>query len=298
MKVKIPASCANLGPGFDTLGLAVSIYNTVEINSSSEFSIEVLGEGKDVLPRNKDNLVYRSIKRFSEHFNCQLPNFSLRLENNIPLSRGLGSSAAAIVGGLMAANQFCKAGKSKKDIFSLACQIEGHPDNVAASLVGGLTISFKKDRGLFDYQKVKLARNWQPLILISSQRLSTEAARQVLPNNLTYSQTVFNLSRLALLVNALSSGDLSRMPIALEDQIHQPYRQDLIKGYGDLISICRQNQLIGPVISGAGPSLLGFVTQDQGKNILNKLKKAIARSSLNYLAKLVEVDTIGAQLLP
>jgi homoserine kinase len=298
VKVKIPASCANLGPGFDTLGLAVSIYNTVEINSSSEFSIEVLGEGKDVLPRNKDNLVYRSIKRFSEHFNCQLPNFSLRLENNIPLSRGLGSSAAAIVGGLMAANQFCKAGKSKKDIFSLACQIEGHPDNIAASLVGGLTISFKKDRGLFDYQKVKLARNWQPLILISSQRLSTEAARQVLPNNLTYSQTVFNLSRLALLVNALSSGDLSRMPIALEDQIHQPYRRDLIKGYGDLISICRQNQLIGPVISGAGPSLLGFVTQDQGKNILNKLKKAIARSSLNYLAKLVEVDTIGAQLLP
>ncbi|HHW41962.1 MAG TPA: homoserine kinase [Syntrophomonadaceae bacterium] len=257
--VRVPATTANLGPGFDALGMALKLYNTVELEETggSGFHIEVTGEGEDLLPRDADNLVARTIEKVFRRVNSSLQGWRVRLDNKIPLQRGLGSSAAAIVGGLLAANAVAGSPFSREELLAQAIEIEGHPDNVAAALLGGIVAVAEQD-GKYYYTNFTPPQELVIYAVIPNFTLSTKAARGVLPELVPMKDVVFNLGRVALLTSALKDGDWDLLTVALKDRIHQPYRSRLIPGMTEAFEAAEKAGAYGAVLSGAGPTLIAF----------------------------------------
>lgn len=261
--VRVPATTANLGPGFDALGMAVGLDIDLEFMVVSEEPVEVVteikGEGGDYLPRNASNMIYRSAQELASYLNCELPPLTMRVTNRIPLSRGLGSSASAIVGGLYCANLVLGSPVDNGTILKLATKIEGHPDNVAPALFGGLVVS------TMDGDDVRYARLEPPeglvlIVAIPSFPLSTHAARGALPGMLMFSDAVYNISRSSLLVAALGQGRFDLLRCAMDDKIHQPYRKKLVPGMDDVFNAALAAGAHGVALSGAGPSLIAFAS--------------------------------------
>lgn len=296
MIIKVPASSANLGPGFDCLGLALDLFNLVEIAKADDFSIEIEGEGAGSLSLEiNNNLFFKAFFAYFHQINKKPVPVRVKLINNIPLARGLGSSAATIVAGLVAACYLAKQKLNKEELFNLAVTLEGHADNVAAALFGGLVLTYQNNKG-YVVKNLSFNSKIGTVVIIPEQKLKTKQARQVLPKQISLKEAVFNLSRIVLLITALAEADFKLLSQAVEDKIHQPYRFHLIDGYKAIEKIAQKIGLPALVISGAGPSLLAFCAKPERQRFKEKLEQEFKLANLNYEVKVVQMTTTGAKL--
>ena len=261
VRVTVPATTANLGPGFDTLGLALALYDTltVTVRDKPGLVIDVEGNGANEVPRDETHLVYRAIAHTFASVGRDVPPLHLQAHNVIPHGRGLGSSAAAIVSGIVAAQGLLadEVEFSDVELLRLATELEGHPDNVAPALFGCLTIAWMESDGP-KYKKLLVHRGVSPLVLVPSHEMSTELARSLQPASVPHEDAVFNVSRSALLVAALTQSP-ELLLAATEDKLHQNYRAGAMPETDRLITLLR-NAGYPAVVSGAGPSILVLAT--------------------------------------
>ncbi|GGD54689.1 homoserine kinase [Paenibacillus nasutitermitis] len=278
--VKVPASTANLGPGFDTLGMALSLYSWIEMSvpRTGETVIDLVGDGWAGIPLDKSNLIYKVAQLVFAEAGVEVRELYIAMYSDIPLTRGLGSSATAIVGALAAANALIGSPLSDDRLFQIATKLEGHPDNVGASLFGGIVVS------AWDGKRAEMVRlephsDLEVLVAIPAFQLSTEKARDALPSQIVRTDAVFNVASSSLLVAALASGNLELLGYAMRDRIHQPYRAALIPGMTEILDKATDYGALGAALSGAGPTLLALVDT-------NSLRKAeLERFLVRTLAK-------------
>jgi len=266
IKLKIPATTANFGSGFDVFGAALKLYNEIEITATSDkrqaSSFEIIGEGSDSLPKNEKNIIWQAMKLVFKK--CQLPtiNCQQKFTNNIPLARGLGSSAAARLGGLMAANILCDGKLSNDEIICMATQLEGHPDNVVPALSGGLCVCNYDGKNV-KYAKFKMPDDLKAVLCIPDFELSTDRARKILPKKVSHKDAVFNLSRVAMFISAIVQKKYEFLSLAMEDKLHQPYRKKLIPGLDDVFKGAKNAGALGVCISGSGPTIIALVSEEK-----------------------------------
>jgi len=297
IQVTIPASTTNLGPGFDVLGMALKLYNTVEMGLSAfGLRIQIEGEGADVLARDKDNLVYRAARLVFEHLGEQPPPMSIRLINHIPLARGLGSSGTAAIGGMMAANAISGAGLTRNDILRMAAEMDGHPDNVAASIFGGVVIASLDEPGQdVAYMKFLPPKPIDVVVVVPDFQLLTSDARAILPMSVDLHKAVFNIGRSSLLVAALATGDFTLLGIATDDRLHQPYREKLIPGMSDVFMAAKSvGEDVAVALSGAGPSIVAFCTGSNSDRVGESMNQAYLRHNINSRVMILNIDKEGA----
>ncbi|HYP14440.1 MAG TPA: homoserine kinase, partial [Bryobacteraceae bacterium] len=255
--LRVPASSANLGPGFDTLGLALSVYLECHFRVSDELRIRVSGRDTDCIPATADNLIWQTALRVAADVGMELPPIDLHITNNVPLGKGLGSSAAALTAGVIIADQLLGLGWKPLRILDEAARIEGHPDNVAACVLGSIVASAIDSGGVARAVRLEMPDRYEVAVIVPDFMLPTKEARAVLPAAYSRADTIFNIQRAALLVAALATGTTSAFPTALEDRLHQPYRAKLIPWLDEILRL-RAPGLLGCALSGAGPSILVF----------------------------------------
>ncbi|HHT63367.1 MAG: homoserine kinase [Bacillota bacterium] len=296
LKVRIPATSGNLGPGFDTIGMAFRLYNYITFEVLAEgLEIEVSGEGAEEISRGEDNIVYQAAKKVFDKVNYHPSGLRIKLENNIPIARGMGSSASIIGGGMLLANEISGAYLSKDEIFKMAVEMEGHPDNIAPAIFGGMTISVVGiDR--VDCLKIEPPKELHGIFAIPDFQLSTMTARKVIPVMIDRSDAVFNISRSSLMVGALMNGDLNLFGKMMEDRLHQPYRMSLIPGMQDVFNQAKERGALSVAISGAGPTLIAFVTGD-GTEVAEAMVKAFKKHGISAKTLDLYPDVQGAVLV-
>lgn len=281
VRVKVPASTANLGPGFDSLGMALNLYAWIDMAISDETAIHLIGDQMNGIPTDKSNLIYKVAQMVFEQAGVSHPELDITMYSDIPLTRGLGSSASAIVGALAGANALIGNKLTQYELFQIASRLEKHPDNVGASLFGGIVVAF------WDGEKAESIRiepdaNLEVLVAIPAFQLATEKARSVMPKQVAMKDAVFNLSHSSLLVAALSTGNLGMIRHAMKDALHQPYRAELIPGMKTLLEQAENHGALGVALSGAGPTMLALVDarSDQKEELEAFLKGTLAKEGI------------------
>jgi homoserine kinase len=290
--VRIPASSANLGPGFDALGLALTLHNEVTAREAPSVSVAVEGEGAGKVPTGEPNVVARAVRAAYEAVGRPFPGCALSCVNRIPLARGLGSSAAAWVGGLLAGNALLGSPLDRAAILTLAARAEGHPDNVAAALYGGLTVSCSGPNGTIGVA-LPVPEQLRWVVLIPEITSATAEARAVLPPTVPRLDAVFNVQRVALLLASLQANRADGLRLALEDRLHEPYRLSLFPWMPEVAAAARQAGALGCVLSGAGPSLLAVVATDADA-VCRAMEAALRRAGMGGVARALGVDGQGA----
>ena len=257
MNVRIPASSANLGPGFDALGLALAIYLNCRFERSGKLSIRAAGRDAGQISTGEDNLIWQTALAVAKDVGETLPPITLEIENDIPLGKGLGSSAAALTAGVVIADHMLGLHWKPHRILDEAARIEGHPDNVAACVLGSIVAAAIDAGGVARAVRLELPASYGVVVVVPDFVLRTSEARSVLPDCYSRQDALFNVQRSALLVAALSTGTTSAFPAAFEDRLHQPYRYPLVPGLEEMVKL-RAPGLLGCALSGAGPSILVF----------------------------------------
>lgn len=293
---RVPATSANLGPGFDCLGLALDLWNETSFSLTGQgLSIEVHGEGQDTLPAEKNNLIIQAAARVYETIAVDFPSdFAIRCSNRIPLSSGLGSSAAAVLTGLMGANTLAGNPLSEMEIFHLAMELEGHPDNISAALYGGLTLSMM-DNGSSTIKQLD-CHPFDLIVILPEVSLSTQDARDALPKQVDLGDAVFNASHTALTIDALRSGNLPLLRQAMQDRVHQPYRLPLISGAAEALTAA-QNCGAAAALSGAGPSVIAF-SKGNRDELAEQMQTAFADKGIRSRTFKLTLATSGAEPFP
>lgn len=299
IRVRVPGTSANCGPGFDAIGVACTIYNDLELTLKGEegIAVEVEGEGADNIPRDERNIVLRAIRTILKRANLEdeVKGFCVRMKNHIPLSRGLGSSAAAIVAGLKAANALIGNRFSRRELLQMATNIEGHPDNVAPAIFGGFTISVVT-RGRVECFSLMPRMPLKLVVAVPEFPLSTKLARSVLPEQVNMKDAVYNVSRAALLVAALTKGQPRFLRNAFADALHQPYREKLIPGMKDVFRAARRSGALGASLSGAGPCLIAYTLENE-EAVGQAMVEAFANHEVEARALQLSLDAHGARVL-
>ncbi len=303
VKVRVPATSANLGPGFDSIGLALQIYNelTLSVAAGLQPTVEVVGEGAASLPRDGSHLSLRAADSLFKAAGLKPPTWNLHQSNRIPPGSGLGSSAAAIVGGLYAANTFLPDPFSRERLLELAIELEGHPDNVAPALYGGMVISCRGCGRWHTFHDAPFP-GLRLLLALPDLTLSTSEARRVLPKQVPRSDAVFNTGRAAALTAALLTGNEEPLSWATEDRLHQPYRCPLIPGAEAALAAARRAGASGAAISGAGPSIIAFWFERgeadlRAGNVAAALEDAFTGAGIRCRVISTAVDNNGVTLL-
>ncbi|MDU2242119.1 MAG: homoserine kinase [Paenibacillus sp.] len=263
VRVKVPASTANLGPGFDTLGMALNLYSWIEMKPAASTVFRLHGGNLEGLPTDKSNLVYQVAQSVFAEAGVILPELEISMKSDIPLTRGLGSSASAIVGALFAANLLIGEPLSQAKLFDMATALEKHPDNVGASLFGGI-ITAVWDGSHADVLRIEPPADLEVLVAIPDFQLSTSKAREALPKQISLQDAVYNVSRTSLLTAALAAGRLDLISAAMRDRLHQPYRASLVPGMARILEEATAHGALGAALSGAGPTLLCLTDRRQG----------------------------------
>lgn len=292
-----------MGPCFDSAGMALALYNEVHVLSGNEcdfdepFRIESKSgidpriEAEQTIPLGETNLIYKTIKWFAAQYKCELPRFLLRQIDRIPLARGLGSSAACIVSGLLIADRLCGTELSREELLNMAVQLEGHPDNVAPAFLGEMVVGAVDGRR-FEYLQIPLPDELEFIVLIPDFPLPTEEARRVLPASYSREQAVFNASRAALLVGSLMSGRFDVLATAMRDQLHQPYRSRLIHGMDGILGAAERAGAYGGFLSGAGPTIM--VISRRGDAVAAELERYSATLGSYWHISSIAPDRTGA----
>ncbi len=255
--VRVPASSANLGPGFDALGLALGIYLTCRFQLSDALSVRVEGRDAASISTGPDNLIWQTAVTVAKNLHLKMPPIELHIQNDIPLAKGMGSSAAALTAGVIIADQLLGLRWKPLRILDEAARLEGHPDNVAPCTLGSIVASAIDSGGVTRSIRLDLPRRFGLAVVVPDFDLPTHKARAVLPSGYSREDAVFNVQRASLLVAALATGTVSAFPAALEDRFHQPYREALVPGLREILKL-RAPGLLGCALSGAGPSILVF----------------------------------------
>jgi homoserine kinase len=255
--VRVPASSANLGPGFDALGLALNIFLECRFRKSDRLSITASGRDVDCISTGEDNLIWQTALTVARDTDLELPPIELEIHNGIPLGKGLGSSAAALTAGVVIADHLLELHWKPLRILDEAAKIEGHPDNVAACVLGSIVASAIDSGGVARAVRLELPNRYGVAVIVPDFVLPTSKARAVLPETYSKQDAIFNVQRSALLIAALATGSTSAFPTALEDRMHQPYRAKLVPGLEEVLKL-RAPGLLGCTLSGAGPSILVF----------------------------------------
>lgn len=290
---RIPASTTNLGPGFDVLGLALQLYSTVELEETeSGKEVIICGIDTDKIPSSSENISLQAAERIFERSGNQLKGLRLVLTNGIPAVRGLGGSGTAILGGLLTANTLCGEPFSQTELLNFAAEFDGHPDNVAASLLGSLVVSVMK-AGEVHTLKLDCGTDLHVVVAIPDFALSTKEARQVLPKTVALKDAIYNVSHSSLLVAAVATGNFDMLSLAMNDRLHQPYRSRLIRGFDDVAEAATQAGALSVALSGAGPSIAAYCTTAM-HNVAEKMSQAFARHQVACDVKILPIDTIGA----
>jgi homoserine kinase len=291
--IRIPATTANLGPGFDALGMALNLFNRLEVERIPHgLEIATTGEGAGRLPADDSNLAYRAFRRVYERLNESPPAVRMTSENRVPLSRGLGSSAAAVVGGLVASNELSGRRLTRDELLLLATEMEGHPDNVAPALFGGFTVACMAE-GQVAWARLEPPPGLWAVVAIPEREVPTKDARAVLPVMVPRRDAVLNVGRTALLVAAFATGELANLRLAMEDRLHEPYRAALIPGMMEALAAARAAGALGASLSGAGSTLLALAT-DRFEAIGAAMVAALAAHGLRSRALTLVPDLEGA----
>lgn len=306
VKVSVPATSANLGPGFDTLGVALGIRDTIEMEETGidDVVIEVEGAGSGMLENPEHNMVYQAAQRLFARLGYQPNGLHIRERVCIPVARGMGSSAAAIVGGLVAANALVeqmtgRPGLSRQELLDMAVEIEGHPDNVTPAMVGGFTVSCLNEQGRPLYVRFSPPRGLQAVIVIPEVQIGgkkTEASRGVLPAQVSMKDAVYNLNRTALLVAAIAQGRTDLLRTAMQDRLHQPYRASLVPGLRSVFQAALEAGAKGVALSGAGPSVLAFVEGD-AEPVVRAMEGAFQWAGSDARSLVADLSSEGVRVL-
>ncbi len=275
IQIRIPATTANLGPGFDCLGIALDIFNEVTVAPAPSLSITVQGEGTGQISLRQDNLVYRAMATVFTKLGKPVPELSVSCLNRIPLARGLGSSAAAVAGGLVAANELLGKPLNPDDLLQLGAGMEGHADNIAPALFGGCQLVYREgDR--YNHVPVPLPKGLTAVLFIPDFAMSTAKARNILPARVSRSDAVFNLSRVSLLMLGFTTGKLEYLKIATQDRLHQPDRQSMFPAMENIFKAALDAGALGVFLSGAGSTILAFT---EGESLSGGIGKAMQDSA-------------------
>jgi homoserine kinase len=294
--VTVPATTANLGPGFDCIGAALKLYNHFKFTRVEEggFSIAVTGEEAQRVQTDESNLLYQAFLRFYQHIEQTPPGVKIEIQLGVPLARGLGSSATAIVGGLVAANQLEGAPMSQSQVMELAIAMEGHPDNVVPALLGGCRLAASGGAG-WEICDVPWHQDIIPVVAIPDFELSTSEARRVLPTQVTRADAIFNTAHLGLLLRGLETGKPEWIKTALQDKLHQPYRKALIPGYDAVNLAAVTAGAYGMVISGAGPTLLALTDELHSEAVAAAMSTAWEQEGIIANVRSLSLDIQGAK---
>ncbi len=290
---RVPASTTNLGPGFDVLGLALQLYSTIsleEIDNGTE--IEVVGVDVDKIANDERNIAYRAADLVFSKCGYKPKGLRLLLTNGIPAIRGLGGSGTAILGGLLTANALRNEPFSRAELLDLATEFEGHPDNVAASLLGGLVVSMVQGNRVHSIQ-LDCDSNLWVVLAIPNFSLSTKAARSVLPQTVDFADAIHNVSCSSMLVAAVATGKLEMLSLAMADRLHQPYRTSLVPGFDDVAESAMRAGALSVALSGAGPSVAAYCTKSTEKVGL-EMSRAFERNQISCDIKVLAIDSAGA----
>lgn len=293
IKVRVPATSANMGPGFDSLGIALSLYN--------EFGFEEIENGLcfEGVPEefcNEENIVYKAMQLCFNRAGYKPKGIKIKaLKQDVPVSRGLGSSSSCIVLGLFGANEIIGKKFNKNELFEMAVEIEGHPDNVAPAIFGGMVVSVLDEGKLF-YDRVCIKKEMKFIPIIPDFRLSTSDARDVLPKMISMKDGVYNVSRAALMITALTNGNTELLKYACKDSFHQNYRSSLIKGFNSVMEESYKLGAYASYLSGAGPTIMA-IADDSDELFVYKMGEFLNSQNLNFEVLELSIDNRGAILI-
>lgn len=295
IKIKVPASTSNLGPGFDTLSLALDWYNEFTFKITKE-GLKINQQNSSNLPVDKTNLVYRAFCEVFKKLNKTPPGIELDINCQLPLAAGLGSSASAVVSGLLAADHLLGNPLKKYEIMSLATKLEGHPDNAAAAIYGGLTISVSFDEKVYVNQ-FPWPKELLIIVLIPNFELPTSISRELLPPKIPFGDATFNISRVAYLLSSLLNKNWEGLKIGFQDRLHQPFRKDLVPGMEEVLNEAVSSGAYGATLSGAGPTLVAFVTdKNKAESIAKKMISKWEEFKVKSSYKILNVSSCGAMV--
>ncbi len=305
--VKVPATTANLGPGFDCFGLALPIYNEVTIEETvmpgTGIEISILSNNQEELdimsiPTDKENIVYKAVELLYNSIGQVPSELKITIKSDIPIAKGLGSSASVIVGGLVAANELLGHPADEAALLSIATEVEGHPDNVTPAIVGGMVISSQEEDGSIVYRKLDWPQDWKIMVCVPDYELPTDIARSVIPKEVPLKDASFNLRRSAMLVHAVHEEDEDLMRLALTDKLHQPYRMKLVPGLSEIIENLKHEQdVLGCVLSGAGPSVIVITKGNSQERIKDIVKNTWTDLNVKSDIQVLKVEEQGAVVL-
>ncbi|CCP26374.2 Homoserine kinase [Tepidanaerobacter acetatoxydans Re1] len=295
VRVKIPATTANFGPGFDCLGASLGLYNYIDMEFSDAPKVYVKGEGVEEIPLDKTNLVYQAAAKVLKRANVN-KDLKIVLENHIPLARGLGSSAACIVGGLMAANHLIGDIFENSELLKIATEMEGHPDNVVPAAFGGFCLSMIYENKII-YKTFPMPFWLKFVVCIPDFELKTEDARKILPEEINFKDAVFNISRTAMLVAAMAQGDLSNMDIFCQDRLHQPFRSQLIPGMEKILATVREKGAFAGFLSGSGPTVVCLTLRERADALGEHMVDIFSRAGIKSCYKVLSSDSEGVKFL-
>lgn len=293
IKVKVPASSANMGPGFDCMGVALSMYNEVSVEEIDAKGVEivVLDESKTFLPTDERNYVYTAMDRVFRTVGLRLGGYRITINNAVPITRGLGSSSAGIVAGLAAANCILDDALPKDELLNIACDIEGHPDNVAPALLGGFVVSFR-DGYKVRYIKTDVSQDVNFGAMIPDFYFQTKKSRSVLPRYVSFKNAAYNVSHASFVASAFMKGDLSLIGVAMRDRLHQSYRVSHIKDADYVMRLCRRSGADACYLSGAGPTVMSLISGDSTM-FENKMSRALDGKLRDWHLTMLKADNNG-----
>ncbi len=309
INVKVPASTSNLGPGFDCIGMALPIYNTITIEETvlpgTGIEINVLNDNEtsdellmEHMPMDENSIIYKAVELLYNSIGQTPSELKITVQSQIPIARGLGSSASVIVGGLLAANELLGHPADEVALLSIATEVEGHPDNVTPSIVGGLVLTSLEDDGSVVYRKLDWPEEWQITVCIPDYELSTEISRSVLPKEVPLQDAVFNAKRMGMFIQAINTKDAELMKMALQDKIHQPYRMKLVPGLDKIMdNLKHEENVLGCVLSGAGPAIVVISQKNNLEKIKSIIKDTWEEMNVKVNIMTLPVETQGAQII-
>jgi len=309
ISVKVPATTANLGPGFDCFGMALTLYNKITIEElvypSKGLEINIIPGEQDnetsllTIPTDKTNIVYKAVELLYNYVGQTPSDLRINIQTDIPIAKGLGSSASIIVGGILAANKLLGNPADEAALLSIANDLEGHPDNITPAIVGGFCISSAEEDGSIIYKKIEWPEEWKIAVCMPDYELATQISRSVLPEKVSMEDAIFNLKRSAMFIDALHTQDSELMRYALRDKLHHPYRSRLIPGFKEIKEdLAEVPTVIGTVISGAGPSIIVIYENNNYDEINKRIHTVWADLGVKATVKKLNIDTKGAVILP
>jgi len=309
ISVKVPATTANIGPGFDCLGMALPIYNIITIEETvlpgTGIEINIINEIEEEdelslehIPLDESSIIYKAVELLYNYIGQAPGELKITIHTQIPIARGLGSSSSVIVGGLLAANELLGKPADEAALLSIATEVEGHQDNITPAIVGGLVLSSQEDDGSILYRKLDWPEEWQITLCIPDYELSTAIARSVLPEEVPIADAVYNAQRLAMFVEAVHTQDEQLIKAALHDKLHQPYRMKLVPGLEEIMNkLKHEDDVLGCVLSGAGPSILVISKKSSIDRIKSIVKETWAELNIKADILTMPIEKHGAQII-